>query len=221
MQIPNRLKAIGDLIPDCANVGDIGADHGLLELYLFHKKPNCHVLAIENKKGPHDRLLKSVGCLNNVEVSLSDGTNAISKEQDTLVLAGMGGENIVSILNKNPSKLISITRIVIDAHSFIDEAREAIVNFGFEIESEQIVYEKRIYYVIISFKRNISHKIYSKDELEFGVFLPKDPLYNEFRNAKLKELNKVKTALEKLKKPSEKLAEVNDKIRRLTNYGQN
>ena len=152
MQIPTRLKVIADLIPEGARIADIGADHGLLEQYIAISKEKYFVLAIENKSGPFSTLLNNVDCLQNIIVSHSDGLNQVTKDYDTLVLAGMGGDNIIEILSKKIAKLKYVKQVIVDAHSFIPKVRRFMVENGFDIERERIVFEKKHFYIIISYK---------------------------------------------------------------------
>ena len=221
MQIPKRIQCIGELIPEGANIADIGADHGLLEQFIAHHLKHYKILAVENKLGPLAALHESVDCLENVFVSHSDGLNQLTSEYDTIVLAGMGGDNIIDILSKNKNKLKHVNRIIVDAHSFIPKVREEIIKYGFNIECEKIVYEKRIYYIVISFIRNGNKENYSKDEIEFGYKIYLDPLYEDYKNHIIKHYKSVSKKLENSKKNKDKYLEMLDYIRRFESYGQN
>lgn len=219
MQIPTRLKVIADLIPEGALIADIGADHGLLEQYIAISKEKYFVLAIENKSGPFSTLLNNVGCLQNIIVSHSDGLNQVTKDYDTLVLAGMGGDNIIEILSKKIAKLKYVKQVVVDAHSFIPKVRRFMVEKGFDIEHEKIVFEKKHFYIIISFKRNEKQNLYKDEELEFGYKLYEDALFKDYQKSELKKLNTI--AKKVCKKDNEKYIQTCEEIRRLKTYGQN
>ena len=100
MVIPSRIKTIGDFINNGDNVVDVGADHGLLELYLVAKHPNILVTAVENKIGPYKILENNLKGLKNVRLSLSDGITAVGRSTKTVVIAGMGGCEIIKIMQK-------------------------------------------------------------------------------------------------------------------------
>lgn len=219
MQIPTRLKVIADLIPEGARIADIGADHGLLEQYIAVSKEKYFVLAIENKSGPFSTLLNNVGCLQNIIVSHSDGLNQVTKDYDTLVLAGMGGDNIIEILSKKIAKLKYLKQVVVDAHSFIPKVRRFMVENGFDIEREKIVFEKKHFYIIISFNRNENKNSYNDEELDFGYKLYEDALFKDYQKSELKKLNTI--AKKVCKKDNEKYNQICEEIRRLKTYGQN
>ena len=221
MQIPKRLQVIGNLIPEGAYVADIGADHGLLEQYIALHLKDYHVLAIENKEGPLTALHNSAGCLKNVNISHSDGMNKVTSEYDTVVLAGMGGDNIINILTKDVKKLKNIKQIIVDAHSFIPKVRSKLIELGFAIDYEEIVFEADVYYIIISFKRNTSKKQFSKDEIDFGYRLYLDPLFDDYKKFKIEMYENLIEVLSSVKTESKRYNEICDELRRFKAYGQN
>ena len=218
MQIPKRLQVIGDLIPEGAHVADIGADHGLLERYIATHLSDYYILAIENKRGPFEALFEATRDLDNIEYSLSDGMRFVDEEYDTVVLAGMGGDNIVNILTQFPDKLKSIKRIIVDAHSFIPKVRKTLIDFGFDIEVEKIVYEADVYYIIISFIRNSEQRKYTEDELKFGYNLSKDPLFKDYKKYMLKKYKKVLKDMEDADCKNHKYEMILNDMRRFKSY---
>ena len=221
MFLPLRLKTIGDLIKPGEKVADVGADHGLLELYLIGRNKGIEIVAIENKRGPYNNLKKTVGALKDVRLSLSNGLVSVDKDVTTIVLAGMGGLNIKSILDERPNKLINIKNIVIDAHRDIDIARKTIVNYGFKIAQEIIVFEEEKFYVITSFEKDENHQSYSDDELEFGYKIYEDKLWPKYKESLIKHnvevIKKIKNKPD-LQDKVLKLRKINE---RLENYGKN
>ena len=220
MQIPNRLKVIGSFIHEGAYIADIGADHGLLELFIALNFKDYHILAVENKLGPLSALHETAGCLKNVSISHSDGLNQVTPEYDTVVLAGMGGETIIDILNRNVEKLENIKNIIVDAHSFIPKVRKYLIGKGYDIDREVLVFESEVYYNIISFKRNKKQKSYSEDQLQFGYNLYLDPLYEDYKKYVIQNYKNVLNKIENCNQ-SKKYNEIADELRRFEAYGQN
>ena len=219
MLVPLRIKAIGDLIESHDKVADIGADHGLLELYLVGKYENIHITAIENKVGPFEILKRNLEGLNNIKLSLSDGLDEVSKDIDTLVLAGMGGINIINIISRNEDKLTNIKKIVIDPHRDVSLARKYIVNLSYRIASEEIVYEKGKYYVVSKFIKSSHISSYSDDELDFG-FVSKDKLWPKFRDYLIEKNNKTIKKIRDNKNFNNKVSELTILNERLLKYGK-
>ena len=61
--------------------------------------------------------------------------------------------------------------IIIDAHNALKDVRKGLVNLGFSIADENIVYEDDIYYEIIDFVPGQAQ--YSEEEYYFGPVLLK------------------------------------------------
>lgn len=215
MKLSDRLITVASFIKDNANVADVGADHGLLEIYLSKKGNVKSLLAIDNKIGPFTNLKNNLKDYD-VRLSLSDGIEDIDENVDTLVIAGMGGILISDILNSHKEKLTNIKQIVIDAHRDNELVRREITKLGFYIEKEKIVYEKDTYYFVISFLKG--HKNYSDSEYEWGYQISKDPLFEKYQQEELQtlSLNLIRyRSSEKATKSG--IAEKEAKIRRLEN----
>lgn len=187
MKLSDRLTSVASFIKDHANVADVGADHGLLEIFLLENKKVDSIMAIENKSGPFSILKNNLKDYD-VKLSLSSGIEAIDEKVDTLVIAGMGGMLIVDILKTHKEKLDNIKQIVIDAHRDNEYVRKEIVNLGFYIEKEKIVFEKGTYYFVISFLKG--HKEHSQDDYEWGYNITKDPLFKQFQTHELSLMNR-------------------------------
>lgn len=174
MKISKRLKTISNLLDDNINVIDVGCDHALLDIYLFNNKKNINIIASDVKQGPLEQAKKNIekyGC-SNIKVKLGNGIDTIENDTDTIVIAGMGGDTIIEILDNGKDKLDNIKSMVISPQSEWYKARKFIVSLGFYIIDEVIIEEKDKYYLIIKFaKGNIK---YSKKELEYGPILLKN-----------------------------------------------
>lgn len=221
MFLPLRLKTIGDLINPGEKVADVGADHGLLELYLIGRNKGIEVIAIENKRGPYNNLKNNIGALKAVRISLSSGLKSVDETVTTIVLAGMGGLNIKSILGERPEKLVDVQKIIIDAHRDIDVARKTIVNYGFKIAQEIIVFEEEKFYVITSFERDEKHKTYSVDELEFGYKIYENKLWPKYKEYLIKHNVEVIKKIKNKPDLQDKVLNLRKINERLENYGKN
>ncbi len=193
MQI--RIYELSKLIhSENSGVFDVGSDHGYLLLLLRDLYPNISLKGVENKKGPFNNLKKNTA-YKNINISLSDGLDDLTKEYTCVVLAGMGFNNINQIINKNLKKLEFIHQIIIDSHTNIDLIRKFIVSLGYYIDNEKCLIENGIYYELISFSKG--EKDYSEFELKYGPILLKekcDLFINHY-----KEINKkIFTIMDKL-----------------------
>ena len=110
----------------------------------------------------------------------------------------MGCNTILNILKKN--KLKYIKKIVIQSNTDIPLIRKYINKLGYTIKNEQLIIDKNIYYIIITFTKG-KHK-YTKKELYFGPILLKENNYL-FNEKKAIDLNKLEEILKKI--PSKKI----------------
>lgn len=184
--ISKRLQIIGDLVPTNSRVIDVGADHGELEKYISSKVN--YVLAVENKVGPYNILLKAVSNLENVKTSLSDGLSKLDETIDTIVIAGMGGNLIKKIISKKENELTNVKQIIVDAHKDIELVRRYISSIGFRINKEVLVDENNHYYFVMSFVKGVND--YSDLEYEFGRVTNND-LFREYLKKEAQRLEDI------------------------------
>ena len=221
MVVSSRIKTIADFIKDGDVLVDVGADHGLLELYLLAKYQNISITAVENKIGPYKILEQSLKGLKNIKLSFSDGISCVNSDTKTVVIAGMGGINIRNILNKHPDKVDGLTKIVIDAHRDIDIARKAIINFGFRISKEKIVFEQDKFYVVSKFIKDEKPHDYDDDVIQIGYQLYNDELWIKYKEYLIEKNNKTINKIKKLDSMQDKVLNLKKMNERLEKYGKN
>ena len=173
--LSKRLQIIADLVPKDSNVADIGCDHGYLLIYLKDNHFNGKLLGIDNKKGPLESFRNNLiqkKYENEITIKLSDGLKDIDNSFNTIVIAGMGFDNIKKIVLDSKEKLDNIETFIIDSHTKEPEVRKFFVELGYKIEEELIIEENGIFYEIIKFVKG--NKEYSEIEYKFGPILIKD-----------------------------------------------
>ena len=171
MKLSKRLTTIASLVPNGIPCADIGSDHGLLISFLMDNKIVPYAYASDNKKGPYTKLLDNLSKRNDfdkIEVSLQDGLNNLPNKYKTIIIAGMGGELIQEILESSYEKLENIDYLLLAPHGREGKLRKYLVDKGFYIYDEEIVFEDH-YYEIILFKKG--NKSYSSYQLEYGPIL--------------------------------------------------
>lgn len=200
IKLSKRLASIASNIDKEDKVVDIGCDHGYLSIYLKAVNGNKIVIATDINENALNMAKKNIN-KNSIliETRLGHGLDVIKhNEVDTIIISGMGGNTILNILKKN--KLKYIKKIVIQSNTDIPLIRKYINKLGYTIKNEQLIIDKNIYYIIITFTKG-RHK-YTKKELYFGPILLKEnnDLFNE---KKAIELNKLEEILKKI--PSKKI----------------
>lgn len=141
-----RLKAIASLVTT-ESIIDVGCDHGYLDIYLTKKGINC--LATDVSKNALQYAINNFKKENlDIDTKVTDGLKNIDiKNTDTIVLAGMGADTIIKILDRD------ITNdLIISSNNHLEKLRKFVVSKGYYISDEVFVYEHNHPYVIIKFK---------------------------------------------------------------------
>ena len=197
MNFSKRIKKIASLVDSGAHVIDIGCDHGLLDIYLtLYNNNKC--IASDINKNAIQNAINNIKKQNlNIPTVLSNGIDKIDiKNISTCVIAGMGTSTIKEILNTDKIKLIDT--FIIQTNNDYYSLRKTLINKGYYIEDEISFIDKKIWYVIIKFKKG--YKKYSKIDLYIGPMLKnkqddesikyKKYLYNKYNDILLKIPNK-------------------------------
>ena len=210
MELTNRLRMNAELVPVGVRLADIGCDHGYVSIYLAKNK-NCRVIAMDVREGPLSTARKNIaacGMSDLIECRLSDGlTELMPGEADTLLIAGMGGMLINTILQKDPAVLEEVQTLVLQPQSDLYEVRKCLFSLGFFIDREAFCVDSGKNYVAIRACRGVRRgeeeghgqtAPYSEAELMYGRFLPetKDAGYREYL---LNEKAKYESLLRNLK----------------------
>lgn len=101
-----RMAAVAGFVPKGAHLADVGTDHGYVPLWLLQEGRISTAIASDLREGPLQRAVasaKAAGLSDRVEFLLCDGLSPTWEGRcDTVIIAGMGGETIVEILQRAP-----------------------------------------------------------------------------------------------------------------------
>ena len=149
-----RLSAIAALIPAGKGMIDVGTDHGYLpaELalsgypgLLFASDINAEPLAVAKKTAAQ------AGVSNRIHFLRCDGLKLCPPDAvDTIVIAGMGGDLIVRILDEAEWCMDRRYRLILQPMTKPEVVRYWLVYNEFEIESETLVEDGGILYQIVT-----------------------------------------------------------------------
>ena len=151
-----RLRTAADMVPSCARLADIGSDHAYLPIALcLENKIDC-ALASDINEGPVQAALDNIhknGLANKIEVVRADGLDKTKEfAPDCITILGMGGELIVSILDKAEWVKDKGITLVLQPMTHPEALANYLATNGFEIIDERIVCdggrEDRIYRII-------------------------------------------------------------------------
>ncbi|MEK4230016.1 tRNA (adenine(22)-N(1))-methyltransferase [Solibacillus sp. FSL H8-0538] len=154
-KLSKRLESVAFFVPTGAVLADIGSDHAYLPCYLIHKGIAARAVAGEVVKGPYESAVRQVRTEELTEkiiVRMADGLAAIEESDrvDTVTIAGMGGPLIVSILEKHPGALKSVTRLILQPNIHAKVIREWALKNGWALQDEVILEEdEKVYEVLV------------------------------------------------------------------------
>lgn len=210
--ISKRLKFIATFVDKNMIIGDIGSDHGYLPLFLFENNIIIKAYACDNKKGPYQNLLSTFKDLPyDIEIKLNDGINNLPSYVNTIILTGMGGDLIISILQDNLDRLKNVEYMILSPQQNIYGVRKFISSIGYQIIDEGIIEDDKFYNVIKCKKGNSS---YSELELEYGPVLlkTKNLVLKKVLQNKINDLTKILT-LNNLS--NNRIEEINQQLARI------
>jgi len=153
--LSKRLQAVYQMVDNNSRVADIGSDHAYLPVELIEQKVALYAIAGEVAKGPMSRSKEDVekfGLSNKIDVRLGDGLAVIKANDqiDTVVIAGMGGILIQSILTRaTVEQLSNVKTLILQPNIGEPLVRHWLVENNFQIVDEDIIAEDHHVYEII------------------------------------------------------------------------
>ena len=144
-------------------LADVGTDHAYLPIYLCQKRiltpvtaPNGETMAAitsDINKGPVERAeqhIKAERLSGVIKTVCTDGLNGLKAyDPKTIIVFGMGGELIVSILEAAPWIKAEGVRLILQPMTHPEKVREALPSMGFAFTGESLCAEgDRLYQII-------------------------------------------------------------------------
>ena len=161
----SRIEILVSLLPSVDSLADVGCDHGQLTLLaLENKKCKRAIISDVSEKCllKAQTLLKNYVDLGVVKPICTDGLKGIEKV-DLVVIAGMGGEETVAILNN--SNFLP-THLLLQPMKNPEKVRKTLLSLGYFIEKDFTFFIGEKYYDVI--KATIGKDNLTLEELEFG-----------------------------------------------------
>lgn len=184
IRLSERLLAVARETPPGARVIDVGTDHAMLPVWLVQTGRAEHVWASDIRSGPlesAERLIRRTGTGDRIELRQTDGLRGFSRgDGDTVVLAGMGGETMISILAEAPW-LRSGVLLILEPQSKQAALRRWLSEHRFAVCRERLVKDAgRIYPILLA--RGGAPIEYAEAELHIGLWeqIGRDPLLPEY-----------------------------------------
>lgn len=199
MELSKRLKFIANHIDKCESLIDVGTDHGYIPIYAVKSGLCNKAIASDINKDPVNKArlnasLEGVG--KEVDTRLGGGLETVKKgEVEAVVIAGMGGNLIRDILEKDKAKLPFYKFLILQPAQNPEVLREYLYNNGYEIITEDLCIDEGIYYELFKVRKNNSEGNTVLDSIyyEFSPVLlnKKHELMHDYLESKEEKYKKI------------------------------
>ena len=209
-----RLEIIASSVSKCEVMADIGCDHGYVsKLVLENGTAQKVIIADVSKKclQKAEKLLQSYiqkGLCTSVCCN-GFGENIVC---DCAVIAGMGGEETISILKK--AKLLP-TSLVLQPMKNADKVRDYLQNNGYKIIKDKVFSDENKFYDLIVCTKG--KDTLTSEEIEFGRDNIKE-LNKDFICKLKREEEQLKDILEKKELSNDSKNQIQERLKRIKKY---
>jgi tRNA (adenine22-N1)-methyltransferase len=191
--ITPRLKCIIDHTHG-VKIADIGTDHAYIPIYLIENNMAEHVIAGDICSGPVEIAQNNVnkhGLCDKIEIKLGSGLSVLKKgDADTVIIAGMGGQLISEIIDKD----IDIARdvqLILQPMNAQYELRKYLHDNNFRITNEDIAVEGFKVYNIMTVENGAQDRFESDFEYQIPKYLINHRYFKNLYAKKHREFTKV------------------------------
>lgn len=156
--LPPRLHEVARHVLRGQPVADIGTDHARLPVFLVREGIVPSAIAIDNKVGPLAHAQRTITELECPAVALrqGDGLGPLRPgEVDTVVLAGLGGAKIISLLEAWPA-LATLPRVIMQPNTGWSAVRAWIAAKRMGLQQETMVREGEHTYLTLVIEPSVT-----------------------------------------------------------------
>lgn len=184
--LDNRLNAIFNEIKQTECLADVGTDHGKIIVKALWQGVANKGIAIDISKSSLKKakaLAVECGVDDDIEFIVADGLKSLSVIPQTVVIAGMGGLEIIKILSEAKGKS---KRYVLCAHSNVRALREYLDKNNYCISQDYYVKANSHFYVILVVDSEVTSKLCYNNTVfyEYGLATKNRMEYLEYLNYK-------------------------------------
>ncbi len=199
LRLQPRLQCIAGLVPRGARLADVGTDHGYLPVYLLQRGLIARAVASDVGAAPLAHARRTAAAYGvPLDLRLCAGLDAVCPDEaDTVVIAGMGGETIVSILKQAAWDWRGVT-LLLQPMTKAELLRRALPELGLHTVAEHLVRDKGTIYAVLTVTAGESEAP-TNAEAWCGAGLLHDPLYGEYARDRLEKLQRAAAGLRQAK----------------------
>ena len=189
---------MADKIKKGSIAADVGTDHGYIPTWLIQNGICERVIASDIKPGPLQTAIstaRSAGVEDKIDFRLCSGLDAYSEDEfDTAIIAGMGGETVISILEACP--WTKAKKLIIQPQSKLPELRLWMSRNGFAVKDAELVYDTGRIYIVWTVTGGDMGNV-SSFAVDKALIDKKDPLLGAYLDGLIKRELKILKGMEK------------------------
>lgn len=217
IKLSKRLQAIASFIPEGSNVADIGTDHGYIPVWLAQNNICQNIVAADINIGPLDHARKTAdeyGVSDKIWFELCNGLDfPNNKTSNAVIIAGMGGELIQTIIEQAPWTKQNTT-LVLQPNSKIADLVKWLTENNYIITNAKLVKDAgKFYQILVVSGGNAEH---SKKEVDCLItplyFTLNDPLLHDYITSLLTRYKSAELGMKKGKSDNKELTRIQNLI---------
>lgn len=153
MRLSKRLETVISFVAPRSRVADVGTDHGFIPIELVRRGTALWCCAMDVVPGPLMRAkehIRQQGLEDKIDTRLGDGVDKLlSGEADTVIIAGMGGQTVIHILENGSRLWEDVDHWILSPQSEIHKVRRFLHSRGFVIVREDMTEDGGKYYTVM------------------------------------------------------------------------
>lgn len=206
LRLTPRLQALADRVPPGVRLADVGTDHAYLPAWLLLNHQIPFAVCTDLRPGPLERAKATAErweVSDRISLRLCDGLAGVAaQEVDCVVIAGMGGETILHILENAPWSRDKTC--IVQPMSSLSDLRGGAGALGFSIVRETLVQEGETLYVILDLASGREEPL-TAAERQVGrpAAHRGDPLWPRYLRQEQSRITRALDGLERSQKPAD------------------
>lgn len=173
-----RLNKLVEMVDPGSRLADIGTDHAYLPIKLVQEGKVAFAIASDVAAGPLQNAktdIAEAGLGQQIETRLGSGLETLKDEDqiDTVVIAGMGGKLMVSLLEEAAGRGKYYSTLILEPNIGENRVRQWLEEYDYQIVAEDLVAEAGHTYELIKAKQTGGKHPLTAKEKDFGPLLLK------------------------------------------------
>ncbi|MBE7089885.1 MAG: SAM-dependent methyltransferase [Clostridiales bacterium] len=209
-----RLEIIFSEIPSCRIFADVGCDHGYISKAMLDSG-KCEMAIVSDVSAKclskAERLLRGYISNKKAQAIVSDGFDNLPPS-DVSLIAGMGGEEIISIIGK---AITLPNTLVLQPMKNCDKLRRFLVDNGYRINKDFVFFAEEKYYDLMILEKGEDTLTQAEEEFGRTNIIERG---EAFTNRIRKQIETLENRLKTVNLPKDVSVKIQKEILRLKEY---